>query len=71
MQSATITIATEKIWKREEYLRHTAEAEKINRYAIRSWLGRLPYYMRLTWVPFNVRFINVDLIQFFFCQNGI
>ena len=34
-------------------------------------LCRLPYYTKLTWVPFNVRFINVDLINVFFCQNCI
>ena len=31
----------------------------------------VPYYTKLAWVPFNVRFINVDLINVFFCQNCI
>ena len=27
--------------------------------------SHLPYYTKLTWVPFNIRFINVDLINVF------
>ena len=27
--------------------------------------NQIPYYTKLTWVPFNVRFINVDLINVF------
>ena len=37
----------------------------------RARLKRIPYYTKLTWVPFCVRFINVDLINVFFCQNCI
>ena len=36
-----------------------------------NFLILAPYYMKLTWVPFNKRFINVDLINVFVCQNCI
>ena len=29
----------------------------------------LPYYTKLTWVSFNVRFINVDLINVYFLEK--
>ena len=38
------------------------------RSATENWI---PYYTKLTWGPFNVRFINVDLINVYFAKKCI